>query len=189
MTEEPAANGEPGIMSTGMGMMSRGQGGGMMARHHATIPDEYSGLTNPVPADETSIGRGGEIFATHCANCHGDGGMGDGPAAAELDPAPAAIAHTSQMLGDDYQYWRISEGGEMEPFNSGMIAWKGIIDEDARWDVINYVRSLQQQAGASVAPAAADDSAPPPGPLDEETETQPNSDEPSEKTTTPPETQ
>jgi mono/diheme cytochrome c family protein len=68
--------------------------------------------------------------------------MGDGPAAAGLDPAPAAIAHTSQMLGDDYQFWRISEGGAMEPFNSEMIAWKDIIKEDARWDVINYVQAL-----------------------------------------------
>ena len=63
------------------------------------------------------------------------------------------------------------------------------LSPERRWDVINYVRSLQQQAGASVAPAAADDSDPPPGPLDEETETQPDSDEPSEQTTTQPETQ
>ena len=68
--------------------------------------------------------------------------MGDGPAAAGLVPAPAAIAHTSQMLGDDYQFWRISEGGAMKPFNYGMIAWKDIIDENARWDVINYVQAL-----------------------------------------------
>jgi mono/diheme cytochrome c family protein len=142
VAEESITNGEPDNKSTSTGMMGRGQGGGMMARHHATIPDEYSGLTNPTPADEASIERGGEIFVTHCASCHGDGGMGDGPAAVGLDPAPAAIAHTSQMLGDDYQFWRISEGGAMEPFNSGMIAWKDIIDEDARWDVINYVQAL-----------------------------------------------
>ena len=142
VAEEPAANGEPDNTSTGMGMMGRGQGGGMMARHHAAIPAEYAGLTNPIPADEASIERGAEIYAAQCASCHGDGGMGDGPAAAALDPAPAAIAHTSQMLGDDYQFWRISEGGAMEPFNSAMITWKGILDENARWDVINYVQAL-----------------------------------------------
>ena len=68
--------------------------------------------------------------------------MGDGPAAAGLDPAPAPIAHSSQMLSDDYLYWRISEGGAMEPFNSTMISWKDVLDEDARWDVINYVQAL-----------------------------------------------
>ena len=66
------------------GMM--GMGGGMMARHHASIPNEYAGLTNPIPADDASIERGGEIYITNCASCHGDGGMGDGTAAAGLDP-------------------------------------------------------------------------------------------------------
>jgi len=114
----------------------------MMERHHAPIPEAYGGLINPVVADEASLARGAEIYATHCATCHGDGGMGDGPDAESLNPAPAAIAHTSQMLGDDYQFWRVSEGGAMEPFNSGMIAWKDILDEQSRWDVINYVQAL-----------------------------------------------
>ncbi|HCB50520.1 MAG TPA: hypothetical protein DEP47_13655 [Chloroflexi bacterium] len=134
-TTQTATNNEP---SNGM----MGMGGSMMARHHASIPNEYAGLTNPMPADDASIERGGEIYVTNCASCHGDGGMGDGPAAAGLDPAPAPIAHTSQMLGDDYLYWRVSEGGAMEPFNSTMIAWKTVLDEDDRWDVINYVQAL-----------------------------------------------
>jgi mono/diheme cytochrome c family protein len=119
-----------------------GMGGGMMARHHASISDEYAGLSNLIPADDASIERGAEIYSANCASCHGDGGIGDGPAGQGLDPAPANIAHTSQMLGDDYLFWRISEGGAMEPFNSTMIAWKGVLDEDARWDVINYVQAL-----------------------------------------------
>jgi len=126
--------------NNGNGMM--GMGGGMMARHHAAIPEDYAGLSNPISADEASIERGAELYTAQCASCHGDGGLGDGPAAANLDPVPANIAHTSQMLGDDYLYWRISEGGAMAPFNSTMIAWKGIMDEDARWDVINYVQAL-----------------------------------------------
>ena len=114
----------------------------MMARHHTTIPEEYAGLSNPIKADEDSLSRGSEIYEENCAVCHGDGGMGDGPGAVGLDPAPAPIAHTSQMLGDDYLFWRVSEGGTIEPFNSAMIAWKGILDEQARWDVINYVQAL-----------------------------------------------
>lgn len=126
----------------GMMGMGNGMGGGMMARHHATIPEAYAGLTNPTTADEASIERGGEIYVANCATCHGDGGVGDGPAGANLDPAPANIAHTSQQLGDDYFFWRITEGGAEEPFNSTMIAWGEILDEDARWDVINYVQAL-----------------------------------------------
>jgi mono/diheme cytochrome c family protein len=138
--DEPVINDGPNNSSNGMNIM--GMGGGMMARHHATIPAEYAGLTNPIAADDDSLARGAELYAAQCASCHGDGGMGDGPAAAGLDPEPAAIAHSSQMLGEDYLFWRISEGGAMEPFNSTMISWKGVLDEDARWDVINYVQAL-----------------------------------------------
>ncbi|MCB8945576.1 MAG: cytochrome c [Ardenticatenaceae bacterium] len=155
---DATTNNETPARGMGMGMGN----GGMMARHHATIPQEYAGLTNPIPADDASIERGAATYTLYCATCHGDGGMGDGPAGTELDPAPAAIAHTSQMLGDDYQFWRISEGGSMEPFNSAMIAWKDVLDEDARWDVINYVQALgsgqtmprQAMGGATFDPQA-----------------------------------
>jgi len=138
--------------------MGMGPGSGMMERHRAPVPSEYAGLANPVPADDESLARGSELYSANCATCHGDGGMGDGPAGVALDPAPAAIAHTSQMMGDDYLFYRISEGGAFEPFNSSMyriseggafepfnssmIAWKSVLDEESRWDVISYVRAL-----------------------------------------------
>jgi len=121
----------------------------MMARHTASVPEEYAGLSSPIEASEESLARGSELFTTYCAACHGDGGMGDGPAAANLDPAPVAIAHTSQMLGDDYLYWRISEGGQGDPFNSAMPAWGSGLSEQDRWDLINYIRAL----GSGTAPA------------------------------------
>lgn len=112
---------------------------GMMTRHHAEIPAEYAGLTNPIPVDADSLERGAALYATNCASCHGDGGMGDGPAGAALEPAPAPVAHTSQMMADGYLFWRISEGGV--PFGTSMPAWK-VLDEQARWDMVNYMRAL-----------------------------------------------
>lgn len=160
-TSTSSANSTSG-MGMGMGMMGRGNGGGMMAFHQAPIPEEYAGLTNPVTADEESLARGEAIYTAQCAVCHGDGGMGDGPSAAALDPAPAAVAHTSQMMGDDYLFWRISEGGQMEPFNSTMIPWESVLSEEERWDVINYVQALgagtvtprPQMGGAAFDPEA-----------------------------------
>jgi mono/diheme cytochrome c family protein len=114
-------------------------GNGMMARHHAKIPENYAGLTNPVTSDEASLERGKTLYTTNCASCHGDGGMGDGPAGAALDPVPAAVAHTSQMMADDYLFWRISEGGA--GFSTTMPGWKAL-DEQSRWDMINYLRAL-----------------------------------------------
>ena len=134
---------ESGGMGPGMPGMGMGSGmNGMMARHQAEVPEEFAGLTNPVPADEASLARGEEIYTTYCTVCHGESGLGDGAGAANLDPAPAPIAHTARMLGDDYLYWRISEGGSHDPFNSAMPAWESAFDETARWDVINYIRAL-----------------------------------------------
>jgi len=124
---------QDGGMGPGMG------GNGMMERHHADIPTEYAGITNPIPADMESLERGGELYTVNCASCHGDGGMGDGPAGSALDPAPSPIAHSSQMMADDYLFWRVSEGGT--PFNTSMPSWK-VLDEQSRWDLVNYMRAL-----------------------------------------------
>ncbi|RMF00360.1 MAG: hypothetical protein D6768_12955 [Chloroflexi bacterium] len=126
----------------GMGMMGEMGPGGMMARHHATIDSEYAGLTNPVAPDAESLARGESLYTLQCATCHGDGGMGDGPAGVALDPAPAPVAHTSRMLGDDYLFWRISEGGNLSPFNSAMPGFKSRLTEQERWDIINYIHAL-----------------------------------------------
>jgi len=124
------------------GTMGSGMDEGMMQRHMAPIPAEYASLTNPVPADSESLAGGKANYETYCAACHGESGRGDGPAAADLDPPPAPIAHTARMLSDVYLFYRVSEGGNFAPFNSAMPAWKGTLDETERWDVINYVRSL-----------------------------------------------
>lgn len=130
-------------------------GMGMMQRHHATLPENYANLNSPVVAEEESLARGGEIYTSHCASCHGESGMGDGPAGTLLDPPASPVAHTSQMMGDGYLFWRISEGGQ--PFETAMPAWKEILDEQARWDVINYVRALgsgQVHPGSTLDPTA-----------------------------------
>lgn len=129
--------GNSGGMGMGMGM---GAASGMMERHRAQVPAPYGGLSSPVKADAESLARGAVVFTANCATCHGDGGMGDGPAGVSLNPVPAAVAHTSQMMGDDYLFWRISEGGVS--FTTAMPVWKEALTEQQRWDVINYVRAL-----------------------------------------------
>jgi mono/diheme cytochrome c family protein len=112
---------------------------GMSSRHHAEVPDVFAGLTSP-SLSKAEIDKGGELYTKLCVSCHGDGGMGDGPAAASLDPAPAPVAHTSTMLSDSYLYWRIAEGGSM--FQSTMPAWKSTLKDDEIWALIGYLRAL-----------------------------------------------
>lgn len=142
ITDETAVENSTSEQPRGMmGQMMGGMmgDGSMMQRHMATIPEEYAGLTNPVAATDESLQHGKELYTLLCASCHGEGGMGDGIAGEALDPVPAPIAHTSQMMGDDYLFWRVSEGGAQ--FNSAMPGWSSL-DEDERWDIINYVRVL-----------------------------------------------
>lgn len=106
-----------------------------------TLPDAYASLVNPVAADSASIVRGQSLYATNCAGCHGTSGLGDGPIGASLVPPPAAIAYTSQMLPDNYLFYRISEGGANAPFHSSMPNWSNL-SENNRWDLINYIRAL-----------------------------------------------
>jgi mono/diheme cytochrome c family protein len=126
-------------MGIGMGMMDNNS---MRVAHHVAIPEAYAMLSNPTPADTDSLERGAAIYVSSCAVCHGDGGMGDGPGAANLDPSVSAIAHTSQMLSDAYLFWRISEGGQGDPLKSAMPTWKETLDDQTRWDVINYVQAI-----------------------------------------------
>jgi hypothetical protein len=44
------------------------------------------------------------------------------------------------MMSDAYLFWRISDGGAQ--FSTAMPAWKDALDEQTRWDLINYVQAL-----------------------------------------------
>jgi mono/diheme cytochrome c family protein len=113
---------------------------------HAEVPHEYEDLMNPFENLEEAIAAGGELFAVNCASCHGETGMGDGAAAAALDPKPATLADAEMMadVTDGYLVWRITEGGIGEPFNSAMPAWGETFNEEQIWQLVSFVRSLSQ---------------------------------------------
>jgi cytochrome c553 len=113
---------------------------------HMDVPTEYEGLTNPYAADEAARAAGATLFASLCASCHGEGGMGDGPAATGLNPKPASLADAEMMMdmSDAYIFWRITEGGLMEPFNSAMPPWGESLSEDQIWQLVTYVRALAE---------------------------------------------
>ena len=115
-----------------------------MARMHAIPPDEYAELANPLADDEETLAAGAALFETNCVRCHGPEGWGDGPDAAALDPAPAALARGRHLLmvADGHLFWRISEGGAAEPFNSAMPAWGDVFTETERWQLVTYLRTL-----------------------------------------------
>jgi len=116
----------------------------LVERANAEIPSQYEGLTNPFTGNAAAIAEGMEVYDTHCTKCHGPGGAGDGPVSVTLDPAPADFTRVNLMQGtaDGYLFWRVSEGGAMAPFNSGMPPWKAILTEERSWKVLAYIKTF-----------------------------------------------
>ena len=102
----------------------------------APVPTEYAGKRSPFGPE--AAGEGAKIFKTNCETCHGPQGHGDGPAGQSLDPKPKDLAELQKIAGDDYLFWRISEG---KPGTS-MVAWKGILSEEQIWQVVSFIRTL-----------------------------------------------
>lgn len=106
-------------------------------------PAEYADMRNPFKTgDEDALSKGEALYQANCSSCHGEQGLGDGPAGASLNPKPSNLARAPKNLSDAYLFWRISEGGILEPFNSLMPAWKALMSEQQIWQVITYIRTF-----------------------------------------------
>ena len=101
-------------------------------------------LQNPVPADQASLERGEELFNRFCAICHGPAGVGTEANMVEYIPLLAAydISGTSvSEYTDGFLYGKIRVGGPIMP------AYGHQISHFDRWNIVNYLRVLQRQAG------------------------------------------
>jgi len=134
------------IQATQHGSM---EGGATHAHKEWTDPPaEYADKRNDDWADLDSIARGKVLYERNCAMCHGLNGRGTGPMAATLKHPPADLTnhfHQAPGKGDAYLFWRISEGGFVEPFmsmGSVMPPFKNMLGEDERWDTLAYVHSF-----------------------------------------------
>jgi mono/diheme cytochrome c family protein len=112
-----------------------------------TPPVEYRSVQGSRWDDPAAIARGAQLYQTYCLMCHGADGRGQGPAAKGLPHAPADLTHHFHRApgdGDAYLFWRVSEGGQVEPFKSSrstMPAYKSVLSEEERWDVLAYVHA------------------------------------------------
>ena len=104
---------------------------------------------------------GANLYARHCAACHGPTGGGTGN-------IPALATGPTQSASDGAVFWFITEG---DP-NDGMPAWSSL-SEPQRWQIVTYLKALGRAnppsptAKASAAPASkvAKAAAPPTAPF------------------------
>lgn len=96
--------------------------------------------TNPIPSDEVSLQRGEILYSIHCALCHGEGGHGDGPLAEHYGdlPLPELTGPNIAAQFDGTLFRTISQGfGRMPSLVENL-------PPRERWDVINYLRILEE---------------------------------------------
>jgi len=95
------------------------------------------------PAAVPDLGRGRTLYAENCASCHGTGGDGKGPAAAELKPPP--IAFTDKGRASERSlfalYQVISHGLD----GTSMASFAHLPSQD-RWALAFYVGSFAYPA-------------------------------------------
>ncbi len=100
---------------------------------------------NPVPADAVSLQRGAVLYNLHCALCHGEEGAGDGPIVEfwKEDANKPADLRDERIVSqpDGALYLTLTDGFGAMP------ALAENLTPRERWDVINYVRSLQAAQG------------------------------------------
>ena len=131
-----------------------GQVPGSHVHVHATVPSAYASSHLParVWTDPKMIAKGKEIFTAKCVLCHGEKGDGKGPGSTGLPLKPADFTD-ARMVADmpgNYMFWRVSEGGLVEPYKSmgsAMPPWKADLSIPDRWAVIAYIHTLSGHDG------------------------------------------
>jgi mono/diheme cytochrome c family protein len=104
--------------------------------------------TNPFRTDEL-MALGQDRYERHCTVCHGSQGLADGPVVARQgeDKYPPIARNLTLppavALPDGYLYGIIRAGRGLMP------AYGSRTTHRERWAIVEYVRQLQRQAGAT----------------------------------------
>lgn len=107
-----------------------------------SVSDTAGVAENPgsEPRDSGGV-SGAAVFAANCATCHGDRGLGDGPAATGLEPPPADLTDGAWTTGDG-SLQAVTNTIEHGSPGTAMIGWKGTLTDSEIAAVANHVKEL-----------------------------------------------
>jgi len=109
--------------------------------HHA--PLSAASLENPYQGQAPAARAGAELYAVHCAVCHGHSAEGAG----NIPP----LAHGPvQSVSDGEVFWFITKGS----ISGAMPSWASLPAEQ-RWQLVTYLKTLVNAPVLGPAPAAA----------------------------------
>jgi high-affinity iron transporter len=104
------------------------------------------GALDPFPGRPPALARGAAVYREQCVQCHGEGGRGDGPKAAQVEGPPPADLTEREALGsvspvDVYRKITIGVAG------TAMAQFEETLSPEDRWAVATYVATLRAAEG------------------------------------------
>ena len=103
------------------------------------VPEKYVNMENPTdPSQDIEIGQ--SLYNKHCKSCHGKEGYGDGPKADDMDGDLGDFSSEEfQAQTDGALFYKTSFGRNDMPEYT-----KKIPDDEDRWLIVNYMRTLAE---------------------------------------------
>ena len=114
------------VLSTSAGLAASEMQGDWLRR----VPQKERMRQNPLAQDDSAPAAGAQIFATHCASCHGANAQGK-------SGHPSLRGTRVHDATDGELQWLLRNGS----LGKGMPSWSGL-PEVQRWQLIRYLRSL-----------------------------------------------
>ena len=112
-----------------------------------------SSVKEPWVSSESIVKYGAKVFAQNCAMCHGDHGMGDGPAGAALNPKPRNLVEGPWKKGAGLiAHFDVVTNGLP---GTSMSAYKHLKLVD-RWALVHFIESITKVKGSDDAAKVAE---------------------------------
>jgi mono/diheme cytochrome c family protein len=117
----------------------------------AYAPAAAKKLRSPITANAESLAKGKALYMEQCAVCHGEDGKARTDMAKAMKAKPTDFTSAAMAgITEGEMFWVITHGIEKE----GMPAFEKKMDDTARWQATQFVRSLKPPAARSKKKAA-----------------------------------